>query len=142
VHELSIAMNVVSLAGEAAADGAGDARIEAVRIRIGELSGVVVEALEFAWDVAREGTACADARLEVQRVAARVYCPDCDAEADLEPPLRFRCPRCDRPTADVVAGREMELVALELFDDPGGANAADPSSDRPTMEPAHAAPHP
>lgn len=116
VHELSIATSLVAGVTEAV-DRAGETRaIEAVRVRIGALSGVVPDALAFCWPVAAEGTRCAGAELVIELVAGRVWCAACDAETELPEPPRFRCGRCGRPTPKVTAGREMELVSLELAD--------------------------
>jgi hydrogenase nickel incorporation protein HypA/HybF len=56
VHELSIAVALVEMACEKAAD-LGDVRVDALHLRLGPLSGVVREALVFSFDVAAEGTA-------------------------------------------------------------------------------------
>jgi hydrogenase nickel incorporation protein HypA/HybF len=118
VHELSIATSLVELAIEAA-DRAGEkGRIEVVHIRVGSLAGVVIEALEFAWDVATGGTTCAGARLAIERVQGRMRCLACEAETELEDPPRFRCGKCGAATAHIVAGRELDLLSLELADVP------------------------
>ena len=109
MHELSIAVRLVDLASEAARD-AGP--IEAVRVRVGTLSGVVVEALEFAWEAAREDTPCADAALIVERVPARLRCPACGCESACEEFLACLCERCGGP-AEVSGGRELDLMAIE-----------------------------
>ena len=95
------------------------------------MSGVVVEALEFAWEVASQDTACAGARLDIEAVAVRVRCPSCAAETELDDPPQFRCGSCGTPTADILAGRELDLVSLELHDDPPGP------SKEPNPETAH-----
>ena len=133
MHELSIALSVVEAASDAVRDAGEDRRIESVQLRVGALSGVVVEALVFSWDVAAAGTPCQGARLEVEPVPVRVHCPACDADSELESPNRFRCALCGEPTGDVVAGRELDLVSLELPDDP-------PAHDVPSTSPE--APHP
>ena len=48
MHELGIALDIAELAAAEAAR-AGARRVEAVHVRVGALSGVVREALEFAW---------------------------------------------------------------------------------------------
>lgn len=64
MHELSIAMSLIDLACEKAAQ-LDVARIAAVHVRVGALSGVVREALAFSYEVARTGTPLEDARLEI-----------------------------------------------------------------------------
>ena len=83
MHELSIAMSLV----EAVCDELpklGRVSIESVHVRIGALSGVVADALVFAFEVASGETPIAGARLDVEHAA----------------------------------GRELELIALEVVDEP------------------------
>ena len=53
MHELSIAMNIIDIAGEYAAK-ANTKTINEIEIEVGELSGVVIEALEFAMENAKK----------------------------------------------------------------------------------------
>ncbi len=134
MHELSIATSLVSLVDDAL-ESAGEAgTVEAVRVKVGALSGVVVEALEFAWGVAVEGTRCEGARLEVERVPAVVRCGECGAETTLDHPPVFACGSCGRPASEVISGRELDLIALELEQTQATAD--------PAPEDHHAAPNP
>ena len=114
MHELSIAQGIVDAVVEAL-PGA-EARVTRVFARVGALSGVVPEALAFAWDVATRGSPIAGALLEVERVPASVYCDACDRVQPLEDPTDLRCPRCGILTPDLRAGRELEIHAFELDD--------------------------
>ena len=114
VHELSIAVSLVELACEKA-KGLGDVHVEALHLRLGALSGVVRDALEFSFDVAAEGTEIAGARLLITEVPLTVMCPTCAAEQEL-PGFPLVCPTCDTPTPQVVRGRDLELTALEVTD--------------------------
>ncbi|MQY36446.1 hydrogenase nickel incorporation protein HypA [Streptomyces sp. RB17] len=113
MHELSIATAIVEQAGELArADGA-DA-VSAVTVRVGELAGVVPDALHFAFEVAREGsTALAAAELVVEQVTAHAYCAPCAEEFAVGVPPFFWCPRCDRPSQELRSGRELEITGVE-----------------------------
>jgi len=115
MHELSIAISIVEHV-EAAAAAEPNATIRAVRVRVGAYSGVIPQALRFAWDVATEGTRLAGSTLEIEEVAAAAYCPACEAQREL-PDLRLRCPVCGGPTPQLVRGKELDLQRVEL-DDP------------------------
>jgi hydrogenase nickel incorporation protein HypA/HybF len=115
VHELSIALSLIDGASEERARLAG-ARVVAVHVRIGALSGVVPEALEFAFEVAVQDSDIAGARLMIEQVPAAIYCDTCAAERELPSVQHFRCPVCDGPAARLVRGRELELTALEIDD--------------------------
>ncbi|MGW2647361.1 hydrogenase maturation nickel metallochaperone HypA [Streptomyces sp. NPDC001393] len=112
MHELSIATAIVEQAEEMArADGAGG--VSSVTVRVGELAGVVPDALDFAFEVARQGTALAEARLVVEQVTAHAYCAPCAAEFAVGMPPFFWCPRCDRPSQELRSGRELEITGVE-----------------------------
>ena len=65
MHELSIAMSIVEAASEEA-HRRGDARVEAVYLKLGALSGVAKDALLFSWDLACAESPIAGSRLEVE----------------------------------------------------------------------------
>ncbi|MET9395782.1 hydrogenase maturation nickel metallochaperone HypA [Streptomyces sp. NPDC006624] len=112
MHELSIATAIIDRAGELARADGTDA-VGAVTVRVGELAGVVPDALGFAFEVARDGTALARARLVVEQVAARAWCEDCAEEFPVGMPPFFWCPRCDRPSGELRSGRELEITGIE-----------------------------
>jgi len=112
MHELSIAHQLVDIASKAARD-AGMGKVQAVHVRLGVLSGVVREALLFAFDVVTQGTAVEGARLVIEDVPVKVYCRACRAERVLPQPFPMRCPACGERTGEVLEGREIELYALE-----------------------------
>ena len=87
MHELSIAVNIVDIACEEA-ERQGNACVDAVYLNLGVLSGVVKDALLFAWDLACEGTRIAGARLEVRDIPGRemqVFAVEILTEGDPEP---------------------------------------------------------
>ncbi len=113
MHELSIAMSMIEMAGEEAARQ-GDARITALHLKLGPLSGVVKDALLFSYEVATQGTALEGSRLEIEEVPVIIYCPDCDVERPLDSIQRFCCPVCGALTPEVRQGKELLVVALEF----------------------------
>lgn len=112
MHELSIALSILDELEEQV-ERHGGARVEAIYVRIGTLSGVDMQALRFAWDLAAEDTPFASARLEMEPVALLVYCPQCGS-THTPAPQRIACPRCITPVQEIIEGRELEVRALEL----------------------------
>jgi hydrogenase nickel incorporation protein HypA/HybF len=113
VHELSIALAIIDRVEEVAREH-GACAVEAVRLRVGELAGVVPEALAFSFEVAREGTLLSEARFEVSLVPARARCAPCGTEFAVGSPPHLWCPHCDRAGTALLSGREMELAGIEL----------------------------
>jgi hydrogenase nickel incorporation protein HypA/HybF len=91
-------------------------------LRVGVMSGVVPDALRFAFDAVTPDTPLRGARLDIEEVGLVVWCPACEAERPLPGPQRLRCPACGTPTPRVLRGRELVLVAIEVTD----AATADP----------------
>ena len=112
MHELSIMESALNLALDQAREH-GAVRIHALRLRIGALSGVVPEALEFAFEALTAGTPAEGAKLIIDQVPARFWCPTCVSEFQAED-LFAECPVCKRPSGDLRAGREMELASMEI----------------------------
>jgi hydrogenase nickel incorporation protein HypA/HybF len=112
VHEYGI-MQATLDAAIRQAQTAGATRIHAVRLKVGRLSGVVNDALEFAFEALRSGTPAQDAKLEIESVPAVLWCAACRAEFE-SPEFLCECPVCATVSGELRRGREMELVSLEI----------------------------
>src|SRR5258705_2073949 len=113
MHELSIALSMIEMATEEA-ERRGGVRVNALHLKLGPLSGVVKDALLFSYEVACNGTPLEGSRLEIEDVPVVIYCSECRQEQRLESIQRFCCPVCGTLSSDVVRGRELEFVAMEL----------------------------
>ena len=112
MHELAIMQSAVSQALDQARQ-AGGTRVHGVRLRIGALSGVVPDALQFAFEAVTAGTPAEAAVLTIEEVPARFWCAQCQRE--FQPANVFSdCPDCGKPSGDIRAGRELELASLEI----------------------------
>jgi hydrogenase nickel incorporation protein HypA/HybF len=116
VHELSIALGIVQQVTQQA-EQRRIRRVEAITIRIGELSGIDKQALNFAWDFATEGSPAAGARLLFEDVPLKVRCSSCGVERHPESAWQLRCPDCPGAAPEIVSGRELHIVALEVPND-------------------------
>lgn len=112
MHEAGIMQEALDRILETAR-GAGARQVDRIQLRIGELSGVVPEALLFAFDSLKHGTVAGEAKLEIETVSAAYHCHGCGAEfiaRDLVEP----CPRCACANPSLIRGLEIELVAVEV----------------------------
>lgn len=119
VHELSIAMAVVDQVESAVREqDAGNAHVRSLTLRVGELSGVVPEALDFSFGVAAEGTSLAGARLLIETVEGRAHCEGCGRDPVTGMPPDLWCAPCARAMS-LTGGRELEIARVVL-DEPDG----------------------
>lgn len=113
MHELSIALSVVEgVTEEASSRDIG--RVTAVHLRVGRFSGVVEDALLFAWDEACRGTILDGSRLVVEDVPLVGRCSSCREESTLPDIYTFFCPGCEAPISEIISGRELEVSAMEV----------------------------
>ncbi len=113
MHELSIAMSILEMASEEA-ERRGGVRVLGIHLKLGPLSGVTKESLLSAYGLAREGDPLEEAELVIEEVPLVVYCPKCQEKRPAVSVQELCCAECGAFTADVVSGRELELVALEI----------------------------
>lgn len=112
MHEASIMESALESA-VAEARKAGAEVITRLKLRVGVLSGVVPEALEFAFDALKDGTPAAGAALEIELAPAVFRCLDCEQTAEMVE-MAFVCPSCHGALVVDHGGNELELTQLEL----------------------------
>jgi hydrogenase nickel incorporation protein HypA/HybF len=94
----------------------GDVTVSAVNLRIGALTGLVPEALEFSWEIASDDSVLKGSRLAIEIVDAAGYCPQCREERIIANLQSFRCPVCLTPITKITGGHELEILTLEVLD--------------------------
>lgn len=112
MHEASLMARVFEIAWETLRHEQAT-RVHRLKLRVGAWSGVVPEALAFAFAALKPGTPAASAKLEVEWTPLTLYCPACDQEYETEmsPDL---CPQCGAVNTEVRSGQELDLVSLEM----------------------------
>jgi hydrogenase nickel incorporation protein HypA/HybF len=112
MHEVSIMTEALRMAVDAA-KSAGATRVLKLRLRVGSLSGVVPEAMQFAFDVVCHGTIAEGARLEIEPVQAACWCARCAAEFECADFFN-ECPRCHNFSGELRRGRELDIASVEV----------------------------
>ncbi len=115
MHEVSLMKNLLRTV-EGVASAEGEKPVQVIHLRIGEMSGVSIDALSFAFDVLSKGTIAEGGRLEFERVPLRARCRECGEEFHPEE-FVFRCAACGSPEIDILSGREMEVDYIMLDDE-------------------------
>ena len=112
MHELGIMLEALEIA-EGVARKADAQCIHRLQLRVGGLSGVVPEALRFAFEALAPKTMAAGAVLEIEVIAVIVRCAACEIE--FEPANYFyECPQCGELSSDVRRGREIDVMSVEV----------------------------
>ncbi|MEM9189400.1 MAG: hydrogenase maturation nickel metallochaperone HypA [Myxococcota bacterium] len=109
MHELSITRNIVATCAE----HAGERKVSAVKLKVGKLSGIEVQALRFCFDVCTKGTVLEGAELRIDEIAGRGECLGCGKDVAVERLVAI-CPCEKRARLNLVAGEELLIHAMEV----------------------------
>ncbi len=112
MHEASVVESLLALALENA-ERAQASRIVTIHVVVGELSGVLEDAMEFYFGFLSKGTIAAGASLSFKRVPAQLRCRRCNGVFTSEG-VDLRCPTCHEVDVEIIAGRELYIDSLEV----------------------------
>lgn len=112
MHEVSLMANTLDIALEHAQMQEAQ-KIHLLKMRVGALSGVVPEALEFAFDICTQGTIAEGAKLEIDYLPVSCYCANCQLNFQPDDVI-YECPDCHQISTDIRQGKELELASLEV----------------------------
>jgi hydrogenase nickel incorporation protein HypA/HybF len=109
MHELSLTRSMVDLCLEHAAGR----RVLCVSLRVGDLAGVVPEAMAFCFEACCAGTLLEGARLVIEPVPAWGSCADCGGQFRVSR-LPAACPACASWAVSCEGGDELQVKELEV----------------------------
>jgi hydrogenase nickel incorporation protein HypA/HybF len=110
MHELAITESIVA----AVRDRLPDIPIRRIRVEVGQLSGVVADALRFSFELAAQGTTLEGAELDIISSPGLATCRDCGAEFD-SGELFALCEVCGSAEVEVTGGRQLLIKEVEVL---------------------------
>ncbi|MDI6766473.1 MAG: hydrogenase maturation nickel metallochaperone HypA [Bacteroidota bacterium] len=114
MHEMSIAQNIIEIVKEHVPKEANE-KVKRIRLKIGELSGVVPDSLLFCFDILKNGSALGNVSVEIEHVPITARCRSCDKTSQLEYGVFF-CTSCHSSDIELLTGKELNIVDIELND--------------------------
>ena len=110
MHELATTRNLISLCEERAESDHFE-RVKEIRLKVGEMSGIVPQCLEEFFPFASKDTLCEGAKLVLESVPAAFSCLDCGTVTEGR---RYDCPRCGGSALRLVRGREFFVESITV----------------------------
>jgi hydrogenase nickel incorporation protein HypA/HybF len=96
-----------------AAEAEGATRINEVDISIGDLTEIVEDALQFAWEALSPGTMAEGSTLVVHHIPATSKCLSCSHEFQHDK-YDLTCPKCDAFMVENLTGRELKIDSIDI----------------------------
>ena len=111
MHEMAIAEGILNIAFDYAEKNKAS-KITKVTLKLGEMSGVEVEALNVSFDVLTKDTIAEGAELIINRIPLMGKCNKCGKVFHIEQ-YNFFCPECDGILI-LQSGRELQVESLDM----------------------------
>ena len=112
MHEASLVESILKIAQDVAAENHAE-KISAIGLKLGDMAGVEIDALNFSFDVIKKNTIAENATLKINRVPIQAQCNNCGKIFTVEH-YNFFCPECEGVLI-LKSGRELlvEFVDCE-----------------------------
>lgn len=113
MHELGIVFHIMDTVEQVARDNHVE-QVRKVVMELGEVSGVVPQALTDCWDWAKKRAPLLEqARMEVQILPAQTLCRDC---GQIYPTVAHGriCPWCASEQTHLLRGAEINILQIEV----------------------------
>lgn len=115
MHELSVTESLLNTAYDYASKN-DSSKVTILNIKIGKLSGIIGDSVQFYWDIISENTICAGSKLKFTHVSAKFECQKCGNNYELENEL-IPCPACGSMDLKTIQGDEFLLESIEIEKD-------------------------
>ena len=111
MHEFSLVQNIIDIATDTAIRNQL-VHVQSVEVEIGQVSGIVPEAMDFAWESARKDTLLHEASLVIKIIPLLVRCRTCGNEFHPDG-LYETCPGCGNFNPEIISGKELRVTAIQ-----------------------------
>ncbi len=112
MHEMTIAMNILDIVCQKATEEKA-VKVNSVELEIGELSGILIDSLEFCFEAACKNTIADGAELNIHKIEAEAFCKSCkntfNIESDFSP-----CPTCNDYNFELKKGKEFSIKSFNI----------------------------
>lgn len=111
MHEAAIVSGAMQVIESKATEN-NLAKVCKIHFRIGELSGVSIDAMSFAFESASIGTIMEGAQLIYNIVEAKAFCNNCNKEYKVDRFNKF-CPHCGEYSPNLLSGNELFVDMID-----------------------------
>ena len=112
MHELSVTQGIFDIV-ESEAKKNNVKKVVNVKLKIGQLSGIMPMLIQDYFNILTEGTIVEGAELIIDRVEASIRCSECN-EVSMIDRMKLKCPKCDSIEVKIETGKEFYIESMEV----------------------------
>lgn len=113
MHELPITQSIVRISVEEA-EKHNAKKVNEIKIKVGELSGLVPECIQYYFDILSKGTLSEGAVIKVDKVMMNMKCKECGFIIELNKAEGHKCPECGSSNVKIEGGNEFYIESMEI----------------------------
>lgn len=114
MHELPITQSIVNICSEEV-EKHNSGKVTKIKIKIGELSGIVPECIQTYFDIISSGTKVEGAQLDIEKVPLKFKCSTCGFSGNMDLNVD-NCPSCGSNELKISGGNEFYIDSMEVED--------------------------
>jgi len=114
MHEVSIAQSLLQIAVDSCKKE-GYKGIEIIKVKVGKASGIMPDALSFAFDAVKIGSIAEKATLTIDEIPVSGFCEGCKSSFTVEEAYVLSCPLCGNVSIRVETGHELHVYEMDVF---------------------------
>ncbi|NOZ33834.1 MAG: hydrogenase maturation nickel metallochaperone HypA [Chlorobi bacterium] len=109
---MSIVVSIIDIA-ENEAKKAHAEKISELELDIGTVSGIELNALNFAFESVKPQTMLKNAEIKINIIYAKSKCEDCSFEYKTDNVYNL-CPKCNSYRTHIIQGKEMKVKSISV----------------------------
>ena len=113
MHEMSITVNIIKIVNEQMIENKAT-KLNVLKLKVGQMTAVEPDSLKFCFDATIIGTPLEGALLQIEEVPITGICSECNRNFEMENYYISTCPDCGGTAAEIVSGRELDIVGMEV----------------------------
>lgn len=112
MHEFSIIQSMIPQIEEFLVQG-NYRKVKRILLEVGVMSGVIQDALEFAYDICSKGTPIEGAVLSIRMMPVIASCEKCFVKFEIQD-YSYICPQCSGIDLKLLSGKELTIKEIEV----------------------------
>lgn len=112
MHELPVTQSIVNIVCDEARKHKLK-KVNEIRLKIGEISGLVPDCIQYYFDIISENTIAKGAVIKIEKIPLKMKCKNCGFTANFDVFNGSKCIECDSNELTRVSGNEFYIDSIE-----------------------------